>query len=124
MTGLLTAFVLAAVTALAGCTAHIADSLPASVGGLPERVPARSESPAEFPAVHDRPPARADAPLNEAERKKLKDDLIATRDRAARLAPKAEAPAKKKVAEPAAKKKKSEPPAAGSVSAAGTAPNP
>jgi len=124
MTGLLTASLLAAATALAGCTTHIADSVPPAVGGLPESVPARPANPGEFPAVHDRPPARADAPLNEAERKKLKDDLIAARDRTTRLAPKSEEPAKKKVAEPAAKKKKTEPAATGSISAAGSPPNP
>jgi hypothetical protein len=85
--------------ALSGCASHIADSVPAMVGGLPEKVPARSETPPEFPAVHDRPAPRAEG-----------------------LAP--EEPAKKKVAEPAAKKKKSEPTATGSVPTAGAAPKP
>jgi len=119
--------------ALSGCAGHLADSVPAAVGGLPEKIPARSETPPEFPAVHDRPTPRADGLLNEAERKKLKDDLAASRDRATRLglAPEeaakkkvAEPAAKKKVAEPAAKKKKSEPTATGSVSTAGAAPKP
>jgi hypothetical protein len=94
------------------------------VGGLPEKIPPRSETPPEFPAVHDQPAARAEGLLNEAERKKLKDDLAASRDRATRLGLAPEEPAKKKVAEPAAKKKKSEPTATGSVSAAGAAPKP
>ncbi len=129
---------LAATMALSGCAGHIADSVPAAIGGLPEKIPQRSETPPEFPAVHDQPAARAEGLLNEAERKKLKDDLNASRERAARLglAPeelakkKAAAPAaKKKVAEkkvtdPAAKKKQSEPTATGSVSAAGAAPKP
>jgi hypothetical protein len=115
---------LAAALALSGCASHLADSLPAVVGGLPERVPPRSETPPEFPAVHDRPAARAEGLLNEAERKKLKDDLTASRDRTTRLGQTSEQPAKKKVAEPAAKKKKPEPAATGSVSAAGAAPNP
>jgi len=110
--------------ALSGCASHLADSVPAVVGGLPEKIPPRSETAAEFPAVHDRPAAREEGLLNEAERKKLKDDLTASRDRATRLGQTSEQPAKKKVAEPAAKKKKSEPPATGSVSAAGAAPNP
>jgi hypothetical protein len=109
---------------LSGCASHLADSVPAVVGGLPEKVPPRSETPPEFPAVHDRPAPRADGLLSEAERKKLKDDLNASRDRAARLGQPSDQPAKKKVAEPAAKKKKSEPAATGSVSAAGAAPNP
>ena len=82
--------------------------------------------------MHDRPPARADGLLNEAERKKLKDDLTASRERATRLGLAPEELGKKKVAEPAAKKKvaepakkkQSEPAATGSVSAAGAAPNP
>jgi hypothetical protein len=124
---------LAAATALSGCAGHLADSVPAMVGGLPEKIPSRPETPPEFPAVHDQPAARAEGLLNEAERKKLKDDLAASRDRATRLglAPEeaakktvADPSAKKKVAEPAAKKKKSEPPATGSVSAAGAAPKP
>ena len=129
---LLLGTLLAAAMALSGCASHLADSVPAVVGGLPEKIPARSETPPEFPAVHDRPTARADGLLNEAERKKLKDDLTASRERATRLglAPEelakkkmAEPVAKKKVAEPA-KKKQSEPTAAGSVSAAGAAPKP
>ena len=115
---------LAASMALSGCASHLADSVPAVVGGLPEKIPPRSETPPEFPAVHDRPAPRADGLLSEAERKKLKDDLNASRDRAKRLGQTSEEPAKKKVAEPAAKKKKSEPAATGSVSAAGAAPNP
>ncbi len=105
---------LTAAMALSGCASHLADSVPAVVGGLPEKIPARSETPPEFPAVHDRPAPRAEGLLNEAERKKLKDDLKKV----------AEPTAKKKVAEPAAKKKKSEPAATGSVSAAGAAPKP
>jgi hypothetical protein len=111
--------------ALSGCASHLADSVPAAVGGLPEKIPARSETPPEFPAVHDRPTARADGLLNEAERKKLKDELNASRERATRLGLAPEEPAKKKVAEPAAKKKKkTEPTATGSVPTAGAAPNP
>jgi hypothetical protein len=108
--------------ALSGCASHLADSVPAVVGGLPAKIPPRSETGAEFPAVHDRPAPRAEGLLDEAGRKKLKDDLTASRDRTTRLGQASEQPAKKKVAEPAAKRKKSEPTA--SVSAAGAAPNP
>jgi hypothetical protein len=60
------------------------DSLPASVGGLPDKTPERPATPPAYPAVHDLPPARADVPLSEAEKKKLREDLAATRERAAR----------------------------------------
>jgi len=119
---------LAAAAAVCGCTTHIADSVPVVAGGLPEHTPARPATPAEFPAVHDRPEPRAQGLLTEDERKKLKDDLTATRERTNRLAsepPANEQTAKKKLAAPAASKKKAEPAATtGSVSAAGAAPNP
>ena len=128
LSGLLTAAVLAAATAVSGCTTYIADNLPTAVGGLPEHTPARPATPAEFPAVHDRPEPRTQGLLSEDERKKLKDDLTATRERTNRLAsepPANEQTAKKKLAAPAASKKKAEPAATtGSVSAAGAAPNP
>jgi hypothetical protein len=118
-----------ALAAVSGCTTHIADSLPTAVGGLPEHTPARPTTQAEFPAVHDRPEARTEGLLSEDERKKLKDELTASRDRTTKLAPKSEPPAKeqlakKKLAAPAASKKKTEPAATGSVSAAGATPNP
>src|SRR5215510_11634076 len=100
---------LAAAMALSGCASHLADSVPAVVGGLPEKIPPRSETAGEFPAVHDRPAARAEGLLNEDERKKLKDELNASRDRATRLSQPSEPTAKKKAAEPAAKKKVAEP---------------
>ena len=115
---------LVAAMVLSGCASHLADSVPAAVGGLPEKIPPRSDTAAEFPAVHDRPAPRAEGLLSEAERKKLKDDLTASRDRTTRLSQPSDQPAKKKVAEPAAKKKKAEPTATGSLSAAGAAPNP
>ena len=123
------AVVLAAATVVSGCTTHIADSLPTAVGGLPEHTPARPATQAEFPAVHDRPEPRTEGLLSEDERKKLKDELTASRDRTTKLAPKSEPPAKeqlakKKPAALAASKKKTEPAATGSVSAAGAAPNP
>src|SRR5262249_47611021 len=116
-----------------GCASHLADSVPAAVGGLPENIPPRLETPPEFPSVHDRPAARAEGLLNDTERKKLKDDLTASRDHATRLSQTSEQPAKKKVAEPAAKKKvanpvakkkQSEPAATGSASTDGATPKP
>jgi len=66
---------------LSGCSGLIADHLPAAVGGLPEDAPARPATPAPFPAVHNMPPARSTAPLNDAEQKQLEDDLVAARNR-------------------------------------------
>src|SRR5262249_57414574 len=91
--------------ALSGWASHLADSAPAVVGGLPEKIPPRLETPPEFPAVHDRPAPRAEGLLSEDERKKLKDDLNASRDRATRLGLAPEESEKKKVVEPSAKKK-------------------
>jgi hypothetical protein len=82
---------------LGGCSSShtIIDNLPASVGGLPEGTPARPATPAAYPAVHDMPPPRNDTPLSEAERARLKAELIATRDRNAQAgaAPAEPAPA-------------------------------
>ncbi|HEY7298924.1 MAG TPA: hypothetical protein VH684_13535 [Xanthobacteraceae bacterium] len=36
----------------------------------------------DYPAVHDMPPPRSDSTLSEAEKKNLRDDLIASRERA------------------------------------------
>src|SRR5262245_14902135 len=120
-TAVVTAVVLAAAAAVCGCTTHIADSVPVVAGGLPEHTPARPATPAEFPSVHERPEPRAQGLLTEDERKKLKDDLTATRERTTKSEPPAnEQTAKKKLAG----KKKAEPAATGSVSAAGAAPNP
>ena len=62
----------------------IADHLPNAVGGLPENAPERAAVQPEFPAVHDMPPARNSVILTEAEKKKIKDELNATRDRIAK----------------------------------------
>ena len=126
-TGVFTALLLTAASALAGCSSHlIADNLPAAAGGLPESVPARPETPAEFPAAYSQPPSRANATLTEEERKRLKEDLIATRNRALGGRPPAEAA---KTTENTKKSKKSkkktaDPVATGSTSAAGSAANP
>jgi hypothetical protein len=71
--------------AVSGCSSHqLIDNMPSAIGGLPEGAPQRSANPPVYPAVHDMPPPRKDTPLSEAERKRLKDDLIATRERAAK----------------------------------------
>jgi hypothetical protein len=132
-TGVFTTLLLAAAAALAGCSSShlIADNLPAAVGGLPENVPARPETAPAFPPVHSQPPSRADAMLSEAERKKLKDELIATRDRAARQTHSSETiktteniKQAKKTKKIRKKAEKVDPVATGSTPAAGSAANP
>jgi hypothetical protein len=73
-------FVVAA--AVAGCSS-VLSSLPEKMGGLPEGTPARSETPADYPKVHDMPPKRTEAILTETERRRLEIDLAAARDRKA-----------------------------------------
>jgi hypothetical protein len=75
------AALLSGVATLAGCSSTI-DHIPTALGGLPEGIPARPAEAPPYPAVHDMPPPRGSTPLNEAEKKQLKDDLIATRTRA------------------------------------------
>jgi hypothetical protein len=65
---------------LGGCSS-VVENVPSALGGLPEGVPARSAGPAAYPAVHDMPPSRQDSALTEAERKRLRDELNATRKR-------------------------------------------
>jgi hypothetical protein len=45
-------------------------------------MPERPAVQPDYPAVHDMPPPRSDSTLSDAERKSLKDDLIASRERA------------------------------------------
>jgi hypothetical protein len=72
--------------ALGGCSSGMIDAIPTPLGGLPEGAPQRPAMPVEFPAVHDMPPARVDTALSEAERKRLREDLISTRERNAKAA--------------------------------------
>ena len=66
--------------ALAGCSTPIAD-LP--LVGLPANTPARPANPAEYPAVHDIPAARAEAELTPEQQEKNEKDLVAARNRQA-----------------------------------------
>jgi hypothetical protein len=68
---------------LAGCAAgQIGDTLPNSLGGLPQGAPARPNlGNRQYPAVHDMPPPRATDPLNETDQVKLEKELQAARDR-------------------------------------------
>ena len=68
--------------ALAGCAAApLSDQMPQSLGGLPADAPARPTTPYQYPAVHDMPPPRATAPMNDEEQFKLEKELRAIRDR-------------------------------------------
>ena len=67
---------------LAGCSS-VVDTMPSSVGGLPEGVPARPVVAPAYPAVHDLPASRRDGALNEAESKRLREELKNTRARVA-----------------------------------------
>jgi hypothetical protein len=67
---------------LCGCSGSlIADHLPAAAGGLPEDAPERPAAEGAYPAVHNMPPARAAAPLDNDQQKQLADDLVAARNR-------------------------------------------
>ena len=72
-------WLLAGAALLSACSPS---SLPPSLGGLPQNFPERPAVQPAYPAVHDMPPPRGDATLSAAEKKKLKDDLIASRERA------------------------------------------
>jgi hypothetical protein len=68
-----------------------------SVLGTPEGVPAKPETPPEFPHVHDVPPQRQQAVLSGDEQARIERDLVLARERqiprstpAARRAPKSE----------------------------------
>jgi len=72
---------LAACSSVTSLGNKIEDTLPASVGGLPSDVPARSPTQGDFVPVGDTPPQRDLKTLTEEERKKLEADLKTLRDR-------------------------------------------
>jgi hypothetical protein len=49
--------------------------------GVPAGAPARPATPYQYPAVHDMPPPRATAPMNDEEQFRLEKELQAVRDR-------------------------------------------
>jgi hypothetical protein len=96
---------------LTGCSSNLNNfGDPASTGGASTTSLARGEAPGTpppaFPLVHDIPPPRTNAVLNEYEQKKLEIDLIAARRR---VAPEADKPAAKKPAAPQNTGKKQDP---------------
>jgi hypothetical protein len=65
------------------------------LGGLPANAPERPADAYLYPAIHDMPPTRATPTLNEAQQKRVEDELAAARDRQrgpAGQAPKKQAP--------------------------------
>jgi hypothetical protein len=77
--GRLAAALLLAVT-LGGCSS-VVDHIPSALGGLPEGTPARPANPGAYPAVHDMPPPRQERALDEADSKRLREELKQTRNR-------------------------------------------
>jgi hypothetical protein len=76
----LSAVLLCAV--LTGCSSvsHVvADSWPRVLGGLPEGVPPRPETPPAYMAIHDAPPARDTKKMTPEERAKFEAELAASR---------------------------------------------
>lgn len=71
---------------LGGCSVPFA-VLP--MVGLPSNTPARPETPAEYPAVHDLPAARSQPVLEPEQQAKIEKDLVAARNRQASGAQKA-----------------------------------
>jgi hypothetical protein len=66
-----------------GCTTAQVDQIPQNIGGLPQGAPARPAVQADYPAVHDMPPQRAQPLLDEEEQKRLENDLLKVRNRQA-----------------------------------------
>jgi hypothetical protein len=80
----LAALLLAGAAIITGCASStIADRMPTAVGGLPEGTPPRPDTPSAYPPVHDRPPPRGETVLTSEEQKKIEDELVAARNRAA-----------------------------------------
>ena len=72
--------VAAMAAALAGCSAgQLGDTLPNSMGGLPEGAPARPTTTRQFPAVHDMPAQRPTTPMSAEDQLKLEKDLQTAR---------------------------------------------
>jgi hypothetical protein len=53
----------------------LGDTLPNSMGGLPEGAPARPNTTRQFPAVHDMPAPRSTTPMSDEDQLKLEKDL-------------------------------------------------
>ena len=94
---------LGVVAGLGGCaTGTMLEQLPASIGGEPTSLPAKPAVAYQYPAVHDMPPARADAPLSDTEQVRMEKELRAARDRQEGLYGQAPKPAPGAKSRPAA----------------------
>jgi hypothetical protein len=68
--------------ALAGCSTVsnvVADSWPRALGGLPEGVPPRLETPPAYMPVHDVPPPRDTKRMTAQEKAKVEAEMAASR---------------------------------------------
>ena len=68
--------------ALSGCSSAshvIADSWPRMLGGLPEGVPPRLETPPAYMPVHDVPPPRDTKRMTQQEKAKVEAEIAASR---------------------------------------------
>jgi hypothetical protein len=82
---ILAPLLMAAGALIGGCaTGTVADHAPATVGSLPEGAPARPSNPYSFPAVHDMPLPRDEKVLTVEEQRKVEEELVAARNRAAK----------------------------------------
>jgi hypothetical protein len=70
-----------AVVLLSGCSTA---DVPKELGGLPADAPQRPAQPPPFPGVFETPPPRSAALLDAEQQKRLEDDLVAARARAAK----------------------------------------
>jgi len=96
---LIAVLAVSACTGVSGCSSvsHvIADSWPRALGGLPEGVPKRPETPPAYLPVHDMPPARDTTKMTKEERAKFEADIAASRSQTATQAEelKTEAPSR------------------------------
>jgi hypothetical protein len=72
-------------TLLSGC-ASISEKMSEKMAdmpvvGLPAGTPERPATPVAFPAVHDMPPKRSAALLNDAQQQEMENELVQARDR-------------------------------------------
>ncbi len=95
--------VLSLAAGLGGCaTGAMLEQMPESIGGEPSHLPAKPAVAYQYPAVHDMPPARADAPLSDTEQVRMEKELRAARDRQEGLYGQAPKPAPGAKSRPAA----------------------
>jgi hypothetical protein len=114
--------------ALAGCSAgQLGDTLPNSMGGLPEGAPARPNTTRQFPAVHDMPSPRPTTPLSAEDQLKLEKDLQEARTKQEAIAAQPDpgsTPAPVAAKKPPAVKKQAPAAASGDAKTSGAKTNP